>query len=125
MKEYRPLPLEGFEHYLISNNGEVINSLTGYIKKLQVDKDGYYVTELYNKRKVKHIGVHRLVALAFIPNPNNYKEVNHIDNNPQNNTVSNLEWCSRLQNEQHKWKTNYEVAYRGAMKGINKMNGKE
>ena len=46
--------------------------------------------------------IHRIIAITFIENPNNYKEVNHLDLNKSNNNVSNLEWCSRKQNEIHK-----------------------
>lgn len=55
--------------------------------------------------KNKKFYIHRLVAQMFIENPNNYKEVNHIDENKNNNCVSNLEWCTRQQNEAHSsWK---------------------
>lgn len=66
-----------------------------------------------NKRKVKYI--HRLVAEAFILNPNNYKEVNHKDSNSLNNNVNNLEWCDRKYNldymakHQRKIKENHEM----------------
>lgn len=58
----------------------------------------YLGVYLYNKDGAKVMSVHRLVANAFIPNPNNYSEVNHINENKQDNRVSNLEWCSHKQN---------------------------
>ncbi len=62
--------------------------------KPQKDKMGYLrITCMYGTKKV-----HRLVALAFIPNPNNYKEINHKDENKENNHVDNLEWCDRKYN---------------------------
>ena len=51
-----------------------------------------------NSRDRKRITVHRLVAMAFVSNPNNYTEVNHIDENPKNNRADNLEWCTRKYN---------------------------
>ena len=54
----------------------------------------------------KNATVHRLVAIAFIPNPNNLPEVNHIDGNPSNNHVNNLEWCTKRQNLKHEYDHN-------------------
>lgn len=60
---------------------------------------GYAFVGLSNKGKhAKNVLVHRLVAFAFVPNPNNYKEVNHKDENKLNNNASNLEWCTREYN---------------------------
>lgn len=58
---------------------------------------GYLQVTLNNKTQ-KTYGIHRLVAEAFISNPNNYQVVNHIDENKQNNNVENLEWCTQKQN---------------------------
>lgn len=70
---------------------------------------GYSQTQLYRKSIPKTHYVHRIVATSFIPNPNGYKEVNHKDGNKYNCNVDNLEWCSRLQNEQHAWGTGLKV----------------
>lgn len=70
--------------------------------KQSTDRLGYKVVYLYdNSGKRKFKLVHRLVAQAFIENPNNYGEVNHIDGNPSNNEICNLEWCNRSQNIVH------------------------
>ena len=62
---------------------------------------GYDFVCLRKNDRDKNFSVHRLVAQAFIPNPHNYSDVNHIDGNKQNNSVENLEWCTRSENIQH------------------------
>jgi len=63
-----------------------------------LDQHGYWNVNMIIDRKPKKVKVHRLVAMAFIPNPEGKEEVNHIDNNPKNNVVSNLEWCTHKEN---------------------------
>lgn len=102
----------GYEDYLeVSNLGRVRSRAGRYangsykpyrIRKLSVDKAGYKYTGLTIRgKKQKYLLVHRLVATAFIPNPNNFPEVNHIDLDRGNCKVSNLEWCSHLDNMHH------------------------
>jgi HNH endonuclease len=67
--------------------------------KTFVNNCGY--TEIVLTSRCKHFLVHRLVATAFIPNPNNLPQVNHIDGDKQNNHVTNLEWCSASNNIKH------------------------
>lgn len=62
------------------------------------DNYGRSVVNLYKDKDKKTYKIHRLVAEAFIPNPNNYNVINHIDGNPLNNKVDNLEWCTQKQN---------------------------
>ena len=69
--------------------------------KITAKQDGYLVVRLSKESKSKIYLVHRLVVEAFLENPNNYPEVNHKDENPGNNNVSNLEWCD----------TNYNINY--------------
>lgn len=93
--------------YQISNFGNV-KSLTridsnnhlkkAKIKNLRTDKDGYKIVILSSNGKRKDFKVHRLVALMFLPNPNNYPIINHKDENPSNNFVDNLEWCDYTYN---------------------------
>lgn len=94
------LPIDGYEDYEVSNFGRV-KSLKGkeerILKPLNA-KDGYQQLLLSKDGKPKTFKVHRLVAMAFIPNPNNYAEVNHIDEVKTNNHVDNLEWCNRKYN---------------------------
>lgn len=72
------------------------------ILKLQEDYKGYYTIGLAENGNRKTMKVHRLVAQAFIPNPNNLPFINHKDENPKNNNVDNLEWCTPLYNNLYK-----------------------
>lgn len=72
------------------------------IKQFEIGrKTGYFGVGLSKGDKAKMFRVHRLVAMAFIPNPDNLSEVNHIDEDKSNNRADNLEWCTRLYNEHH------------------------
>lgn len=76
-----------------SINGKRITSAR--IKCTRVDRYGYETVKLTDSNSVyKHYTIHRLVALSFIPNPNNYPSINHKDENKLNNTPDNLEWCT-------------------------------
>lgn len=94
--------------YQVSSLGRVKslgkgNSNNSKEKILKLDKNykGYLQINLYKDGKLKHYRVHRLVANAFIPNPNNYEEINHKDENKENNCVENLEWCNRQYNAEY------------------------
>lgn len=81
----------------------------GNIKALRLRYDLYFDTSLTKNGKSNQRLVHRLVAKAFIPNPENKRCVNHKDNNPSNNFVDNLEWCTYKENSKHR-----DVQNRGA-----------
>ena len=83
--------------YEVSNKGRV-RDLKGNIKNTYKNNKGYACLSLYCKGKTYHPTLHRLVALNFIPNPNNLPQVNHIDCNKENNNSSNLEWCNQNYN---------------------------
>jgi hypothetical protein len=97
------LPIKDFENYEISSLGRVHNTKTGRILKLTV-KGGYMFTGLSSNSEGKTLAIHRLVALAFIENPENKPQVNHKDKNRSNNNVSNLEWSTALENNLHRSK---------------------
>jgi hypothetical protein len=88
--------------YQISNMGRVKSLGNGKTRKEKIlsggNCTGYYYVHLCKEGKRKHYYFHRLVAEAFIPNPLNYPEVEHIDCNPNNNTVDNLRWCTHKEN---------------------------
>lgn len=107
--------INNYPHYMISDNGEIKslsrkNGAGTRIKERILKPDfssrGYSRVTLSNEKGIKRYSVHRLVALHFIPNPENKPFINHIDNNPRNNNVSNLEWCTHSENMIHAQKQN-------------------
>lgn len=89
------IPVIGYEReYLVSQNGEVYSIKSNKLLKPYTDKNGYQIVGLFHKGKQKKYKIHRIVAMAYLPNPNNYIQVNHKDENPANNCASNLEWCN-------------------------------
>ena len=103
--------IQGYEGaYQVSTKGRV-RSLTrkvptyngfrttkGKILKPLKSNSGYFRVDLKSHQKDNYVCIHRLVALAFIPNPFNYPVINHIDNDKTNNNVNNLEWCTQSHN---------------------------
>lgn len=113
MEIWKTTPIN--KDYEVSNYGKVrskdrtikcadgrVRSIKGKTIKGKVNK-GYYVVSLGRKAS---ISIHRLVALSFLENPNNYQCINHIDGNKQNNNACNLEWCNYSQNLIHAYKNN-------------------
>lgn len=93
--------IPGVLGYEVSSIGNVRN-LRGRVYKKSSNGSGYLqVRFILTNGKIGRFLVHRLVALAFIDNPCGHRVVHHIDNNPGNNRVENLEWCTHSQNIQH------------------------
>jgi hypothetical protein len=93
-------PIENYGNYEVSSLGKIRNIKTGRMMK-SCSKGGYSIVGLCNK-KVKTFQIHRLVAIAFLENPENKAHVNHKDKNGLNNTLENLEWATPLENNIHK-----------------------
>ena len=108
-------PIEGYENLyevstlgqirsldrVITDNNKRVRVFKSKIIKTYQGRDGYWRVNLYKNGILKHFLVHRLVAKAFIPNPNNLPYINHKDENPSNPIYTNLEWCT------HQYNMNY------------------
>ena len=104
MEEWRNI--EGYPNYMVSNMGRVKslgNNKTRKEKILKGGKDGsgYLYVPLYKERIRKNYKIHRLVASAFLPNPDNLPQVNHKDEDKSNNRVENLEYCNSQYNNNY------------------------
>lgn len=86
--------------YQVSDLGRVRSLKYGKSRILKhiIGKKGYLHVTLYREGEQKSVLIHRLVAQAFVPNPSNFPVINHKDENPANNTVNNLEWCTQRYN---------------------------
>jgi len=93
--------IEGFPNYHILSDGRVFNLSTIKFMKISYDKNGYPKITLSHAGIRKTFKIHRLIAYYFIPNPENKPMVDHIDGNPQNNSIENLRWCDNSQNQQN------------------------
>lgn len=122
--------VKGYEHmsniYWVTKDGEVLSERLAMkpIKKRQTkptpkSKNKYYeVCVMSNDGKKNYIKIHRLIAKAFVPNPENKPQVNHIDQNGLNNNVGNLEWCTAKENSRY---TNAKKVYCYDINGLKKV----
>lgn len=126
--------IKGYEgKYQVSNLGNVRSLMYHNAKGIKrisllkpaTDGKGYLRCALSKNNILTTFKVHRLVAQAFIPNPNNYPQINHIDGNKKNNKVDNLEWCTNSINQIHAYSTNLNqgVRGRGTIVGVTYPNG--
>lgn len=100
LEEWRPI--DGYENlYAVSSKGRVMNLKKNKMIKPWVSNYGYVLVNLRKNGKQKKYLIHKLVAEAFIPNPYNLPQINHIDECKSNNNVTNLEWCTPSQNQRH------------------------
>jgi hypothetical protein len=99
--------IEDFPEYAVSTLGQVkriqqsYNKPRGKLLRPALTKDGYLRVSLSKNKKHKSLLVHRLVALAYIPNPDTLPEVNHLNGIKTDNSVENLEWCTHKRNMRH------------------------
>lgn len=96
-EEYKKL--NNYSHYRIFSNGKIYSEFINKFITSTQDSSGYLQNTLVDDQgNRKTIKTHRLVAMAFLPNPNNYSDVNHKDFNRKNNNITNLEWCTEEYN---------------------------
>lgn len=114
MEEWRPFEIQGRTYY-VSNKGRVKNKYNK-ILHTNISTQGYEEICLCVNYKRYYKRVHRLVAEAFLLNPNNYPCVNHINGNKLDNNVSNLEWCTVAHNTQHSYEHGYQRGKSGNCK---------
>ena len=112
--------IKGYENYLVSDRGRVFNLKFKRFLKPSNDGRGYFYVGLCKNGVEKNQKIHRLVANAFIPNPENKETVNHIDGIKINNFDSNLEWATQSENVQH----SYDNGLQKAIKGSKHVNSK-
>jgi hypothetical protein len=89
------MEVNGFENYVIHKNGTIFNKNKNTLMKTYKDRDNYERVSLSNKGTKKSFGVHRLVAMHYLDNPNKYAEVDHINRISDDNRLENLRWANR------------------------------
>lgn len=120
------------QSYEVSDSGKVRSKdcigprgghIKGHVLSQRDNSNGYLRCGMNLTGNYKEYLVHRLVADAFIPNPENKPYVNHIDGNKHNNSIDNLEWCTRSENEKHAWRTGLktDVSTKGERHGMHKL----
>lgn len=133
--------IKSLERYIDSNNefGKIKQIHKERILKNNITKSGYVMITLFKNGNPKSYFIHRLVAEMFIDNPNNYKEINHKDENKSNNNANNLEWCTRKYNNVYskakkvyqydmngnfiaEWESSYEAAKQNKLYASNIRN---
>jgi hypothetical protein len=119
MEEFRVI--EEYPAYKVSNLGRIKNPYGRIIKGKFIE--GYKHVELRDESGAKHKRVHRLVAKAFIPNPENKEQVNHINGDKSDNRVENLEWVTNFENRLHAVKTGLVPPECLGIKVVNKATG--
>lgn len=102
--KWKPIVIEGIStKYIVSDDGDVVNAKTNYTLAKTLTKKGYQKVGIVMNGKIYNRTIHRLVAKAFIPNPEGKLTVNHKDGDKHNNHVSNLEWMTNRENIHHAW----------------------
>ena len=117
--------IKGYDgEYAVSEDGLVFSYKKHAFLSLTKTRNGYLRVVLYKKGKGVSYYIQRLVAQAFVPNPDNKKQVNHIDGNKLNNNYTNLEWMTSKENINHAWSLGLNETVREAVRKNGADNGK-
>lgn len=115
------IDIPGYESFYEVNHLGVVRSKTGKIRKATINKRGYQRINLSKNGEVKLLSIHRLVAIAFISNPDNKSDVNHINDIRYDNRVENLELCNQSENQIHAFKNGLQKGNAGRSNGSAKL----
>lgn len=100
--DFKRIP--GLHGYYANKKGEIYSDKWDRVLTPSIDSDGYLVVSIYSGNGApKNKKVHRLVAITFIPNPNGYETIDHLNNIKTDNRVENLEWCTASENTHRQW----------------------
>lgn len=114
--------IEEFPNYSVSTDGRIRNDIRGELKAPKKSSGGYYAVDLYKNGKRTTARIHRLVGQAYVENPDNKAQINHIDGDKSNNDYRNLEWVTPKENMEHAMSHGLFRASRG-MLGKKNPNG--
>ena len=95
------MEIEGYENYLIYEDGKVYSKHSKRYLKQNDNRNGYLYVNLYQDGKLKHHTIHRLVGVYYIPNPENKPFLDHINRNRKDNRIENLRWVTKSENCQN------------------------
>jgi hypothetical protein len=118
------IPIAEFPTYSIDQQGQIVNK-RGHIMKPQLDRHGYYKLQFQIGRTCHHRYVHRLIAIAFLPNPEGKPVINHRNGVKTDNRIENLEWCTQGENLIHKYRALGQTPIHGEAHSGSKLTNAE